>query len=596
MIKILLNNKYMKVHVFVVAALAVLMITYTLLYRLDDDQIEDYAVFFPADTLCYTRQDDIYALKNFVVKSPLFQWYKDIPVEKICNSLQLPDCKQTKQTLESRILDFLDNDLVYELTSQSFAYALLPPKKGKGERVVAAKDSLEEYIKEHSVLISLPRHRAGVFHFFAKVLGKYKDSFSLQIGQYGKHLIYHVKDAENAYYYARINGMLILSQGYGTLGRVLDSYSGNVPSLVAAASYKSIRSNSKKGQTPHYFYVNLASCRHFLLQLAETSENGYKDVLVKELNTTNGFNGVGVQVWEENDILYDKIVASYSQEGVNDIVREYLGNVPVKSSMLNLATPSPTFYYWSNSFNFRHILPYLLKEYSSFDRRRNIDTVFQEKTGLELSHIFNGFADEVSLFFEKNNAHVFLPVPLGLFFVKLKEVERTKKAVDDLVRSSKVPFKTREIEGVTVTYWKKSPQDGIQILYGVLNNYLFIGNSLKLVKRFIADYPLNMDIENGEISGFPQIFREENNSLIYFNNFELLDMFKPVLSMLGTVLVLQDRELARKSRLVIREMVHPLLDALKIFKTTSTRSYFTPEFVIVESQTEIVLPAKTKDS
>ncbi len=224
------------------------------------------------------------------------------------------------------------------------------------------------------------------------------------------------------------------------------------------------------------------------MQLAETSENGYKDVLVKELNTTNGFNGVGVQVWEENDILYDKIVASYSQEGVNDIVREYLGNVPVKSSMLNLATPSPTFYYWSNSFNFRHILPYLLKEYSSFDRRRNIDTVFQEKTGLELSHIF-------------------LPVPLGLFFVKLKEVERTKKAVDDLVRSSKVPFKTREIEGVTVTYWKKSPQDGIQILYGVLNNYLFIGNSLKLVKRFIADYPLNMDIENGEISGFPQIFQ-----------------------------------------------------------------------------------------
>ena len=80
---------------------------------------------------------------------------------------------------------------------------------------------------------------------------------------------------------------------------------------------------------------------------------------------------------------------------------------------------------------------------------------------------------------------------------------------------------------------------------------------------------------------------EKNNSVTYFNNIELIHVIKRLLNMIGTIIGIEDSATAYKVRIIIDELIDPLLDGATMFDKSVTRSYFTPEKVVIDSVTHI---------
>ena len=122
-----------------------------------------------------------------------------------------------------------------------------------------------------------------------------------------------------------------------------------------------------------------------------------------------------------------------------------------------------------------------------------------------------------------------------------------------------------------------------------MDNYLFLGNSSSFFRQ-IADN--NMDgsllLKTAHFKEIGVNLTESNNSISYTNNVEIMKIFGALLDFTGTLIAIENREYANKTKIIIEGVLKPFLEALSTYERTATRSYFSGNMVIVESKTKIV--------
>jgi hypothetical protein len=113
-----------------------------------------------------------------------------------------------------------------------------------------------------------------------------------------------------------------------------------------------------------------------------------------------------------------------------------------------------------------------------------------------------------------------------------------------------------------------------------------------IVDRKTDDFSL---LDNSAIKLLDPGFSEKNNSITYLNNVELLKVLRRWLGLIGMTLAIEDREKAYKVHTVLNEIINPLLDGISMYEKSSTRSFFTPEMVVIDSITnKNTLPLKKR--
>jgi hypothetical protein len=61
-------------------------------------------------------------------------------------------------------------------------------------------------------------------------------------------------------------------------------------------------------------------------------------------------------------------------------------------------------------------------------------------------------------------------------------------------------------------------------------------------------------------------------------------LVKEVFSWIGTMIAIQDREAAQRSKILIDKLINPLLDGLAMYSTIGMRSYTEQDSIIIESK------------
>jgi len=79
----------------------------------------------------------------------------------------------------------------------------------------------------------------------------------------------------------------------------------------------------------------MEAIRTFLVNFVTEKQHPWKDLFLKELQTTTGFTAVGYAAWANGALLTDKIIAHFNKDTVNKIVSHHLEIAPVESSMLS---------------------------------------------------------------------------------------------------------------------------------------------------------------------------------------------------------------------------------------------------------------------
>jgi len=571
----------MKRNLFLAGALSMLVVVYLLVLRIEVEGFDEPARFIPESAVLYFEQRNGIAALNQFIESPLGQRLTEIDFiatgEKIDLDRQLAAFLQ-KLAEKAKVLT--TDRVAATLLGKRFAVALLPP---------LADYSLVEtegFFEENIVLVCQPEHSAALLQLLGEGYIQYTEELHLSSSQYGNHRIQRVSRGEQRLSFVVIDGFFLIALNERQLRRCIDVFDGELPALSNSRDYAELKGEFRDAD--HFLYSPLDSLRTLIGTLFTSHASSFQQIVKKELDYTAGFTALAYGAWRSPEKIFDRIVVRYDREEVTELAGLHLDILPTGNTMYGLSSAQPMLYYWSNVLAFRNYLPILADdpemkgEYARFNRQvKNI-------TGKDIEEILPLLGQEISLVVEKGAGGSFFSFPKGLIFLRADDPLAIRQILEELGIAYDVQLTGATHGPVEYMYWSLSPEDGLRPLYGFWDDLFFFGNSSVLLKK-VVDTRLQGStlLDNELVDELDPGLRMANNSVLFIDNIAVLEVAERVLDLMGTVVALEDRNTAAKFRMVIREIIKPLLKGARMYRAGVTRSYFSSEEVVVESMTKL---------
>ncbi len=572
----------MKTNTFVAGAAMLLVVVYALVLNIKPDEYGDMARFISDDALIYFEQHDGTNWFDRIATSHLGEKLRSIDIAGTGSKLELSNDMITKiNHIITNIGKAHKLGLIEEVFGNKLAVALLPPLNS------TPKHDPFDFLRANVVVVTKPGHKAELLEFIGQRYSKQQETIAIASHQYGNHKIQRIAANKETLSLVTIDGFFILSFNERQLRHTIDVYDSKLTSLSFSSEFIAQRKNFRK--PTRFIYLPIENMRSELYGIADAYEFPQKDLFLKELKTTTGFTSVGYGAWQGLKCVDDKVVVQYDRASVSDLVKNHLVIPPSKSTMFSLTSAKPMLYYWSNAFNFNHFLLYLEDDTDSGSGYMKFLHNLEISANMSGKNVFSLLGKQVSLNIEQIPKNTRFPVPLGVIFIELKDVEKIKSTLQNLIYLYNIPVIKRKYGTITYYYWSRSFQDGLQPLYGFWHQYLFLANSSRLLKtiidRKIAGKTLFSDLVTHRLDPGLQ---QKNNSVTYTNNIDLLELAKQSLYLIATAVTIQDRDAAAKMRVIIEEIVTPIFEGTKMYDVSVTRSFFSDTKIVIESRTNIV--------
>ncbi len=571
----------MKRNLFLAGALAMLVVVYLFVLRIEVGGFGEPARFIPESAVLYFEQRDGIAALNQFIESPLGQRLTEFDFittgEKIDLDRQLAAFLQKVPEM-AKVLT--TDRVAATLLGRRFAVALLSPLTDQ------SLIETERFFEENIVLVAQPEHSAALLQLLGEGYIQYTEKLHLSGSQYGKHRIQRVSRGEERLSFVVIDGFFLIALNERQLRRCIDVFDGELPALGSNHDYAELKSDFRDAD--HFLFSPLDSLRTLIDTLFTSHAFSYQQIVKKELDNTAGFTALAYGAWRSPDKIFDRIVVRYDREKVTELAGLHLDILPTGNTMYGLSSAQPMLYYWSNVLAFRNYLPILADdadakgEYARFNRK------VKDITGKDIEEILPLLGREISLVVEKGAGGSFFSFPRGLMFLRADDPMAIRQILEQLGIAYDVQL-TGAIHGpVEYMYWSLSPEDGLRPLYGFWDDLFFFGNSSVLLKK-VVDNRLQGHtlLDNALVGKLDPGLQMANNSVLFIDNIAVLEVAERVLDLMGTVVALEDRNTAAKVRVVISEIIKPLLKGARMYRAGVTRSYFSSDAVVVESMTKL---------
>ena len=569
----------MKSYTYVALLTILVIVIFPWVSGRQDDNSKDMAKFVPESALLYFEQHHGSSVLKEFRESPLGKKFEEIQFIETGKRIGL---KEPLLVDIKNILSFYssakDSRLFHEIFGEMFAGAILFPIDRKKYADV------KSYIRDNSVIISKPKHSAKGLEFLGESYLKFTKTHSVSNTQYGSYHIWRLRTNVQTLSVATVKGFFVMSLNERQLRRCIDTFDAELPALADDDDYLEIRKSFE--MSDRFFYLPIKDTRKFIVKAVKDLSFPWKKLLLKELETTVGFLNFGYGSWNSKESVVDKVMVKYDKYEVNKVVKNHTNIAPIPCSMLSLTTEDPMAFYWSNTVKLKHILQYFEENTKNDPQVEKFWSTVESVTGMNTRQIFSLLGGEVSLVFEPGPKDDFFSFPLGMFFLKVKDVAKLNSVFEKIIDEYDIQVSVKLSGPVRYTYWTPSPQDGLQPLYGFWGDLLFLGNSSKLLDRIIEKKSREISLlDNESVKVIDPGFTEKNNSITYMNNVQLIKVLQKFLTLVGMTVAIENREMAFKARAIIEDIVNPLLEGASMYDKSSTRSYFTPEMVIVDSIT-----------
>lgn len=579
----------MNTNAFITFNTLLLVVVYLLVYRFQPDHEENMAKFIPAHALFYFEQRDGRSAIQTFRNTQLGMNFDAINFHKTGKEIGIPNRLIAAIELVQKNYPLVfENHIVNELLGKRFATAVFLPENG------IIDYDIQAFLMENSIIVAEPRHSADLLKTIATYYSKRLETVSIQTIQYGNHQISRIRTSKATVAFSVIEGLFIASCNEKLLKLSIDAFDTEVPSIYSIDSFQKAQREFARPQ--RFLYLPTENFKKTVHHFLGSLDSATQDQVQTQLANTEGFTGVSYGIWPTAHNVQDKIVFSYEVEHINPVVQQILTKPPSNNSMLDLTTADPLVYYWSNTIDVERLLTYLPVKNEENSPVHNYISRLEDLSQRGIKDILTVLGEEVSFVVEKSGEENFIPVPLGAAFFQVDPEVNLRELVNHIVDAFELPVIEQIYNSVTYLYWVASPQDGLQPLCGFWSNFFFIGNSAQLIERVIDGYNENTALlSNPKIRAIDPGVTKKNNSITYFNNVEIIELSQRLLSAMGTMILMEDKNKAEKARIVIDEVINPLLNGLKEYERTCTRSYFAPGMVVIDSRTSIAPKQKGKE-
>ena len=570
---------YMKTNLFISCATICLIVVYMLTLQIHPDKYGDMSRFIPSTAILYLEQRNGSEAWRKIAGSRFGKKVEAIDYVDIAKELGFK--KETVAVIKDALDNYstAKNDPILKfILGKKFAFALLQPINENTEF------SVTEFLQANSVFVIEPKYPAEWLEFTVMHYSQTNTDAHFISSQYGNHQIKKLFINNHFFSIAALDGYLIVSQNEKQLRRCIDAYDTELPALANSSDLREIRKIMIGPD--RLFYIPVNNFRDFVISLFKTKQFTGKELLLKELQTTIGFAGFGYGSWTKQTKIVDKIVVRFNPPEINKYARSHVKTPPIENSMLSLVTRDPMVYYWSNTLNFKHFLMYIEERAQQDSQLADFLNRLESITGKSASKTFTLLNEEVSMVVEPGLQDDIFAFPLGVVFVQVQNNDELRTILGKLLETYNVQMREEQYGPAQYRYWSLSPQDGLQPLYGFWDDLFFFGNSASILHKVVDTNLSGFSLY--DINLVPKIdpgLKRKNNSAIYFNNIHTIKLIKNFFQVFGTFAAIEDRETARKTRVIIKKVINPLLDGMMMYNASISRSHFTQNMVIIDSMT-----------
>ena len=536
-------------------------------------------LFIDPEVLVVSKNFNFVKRVNNFQTTPLADTLDTLDYSLLSTVLEIPvvdpeEIKQWKEAFES----MMAHPLTVEILGKEFTIALFRDENSSYSE--ADSDPLDTLL-----VIARPRHHARIIELFSSFMD---DEGSFSEARYGGYIIKRIPIQNNrTVAVTRVKGLLLMSFNERILRKSLDFYDRDISLISEVKDYSRI-----SGQCRNCSSVTYINIKKSIEAFAETVQYSEKDRLISAmpdiLKKFKGYEQLIWATWDNKNFISQKALLSFNRNEILPEYRELFTIEPTTSESYKRINGDTIWYYWTNILRPNALLTLYNHGQNeiSGDGHKRFITEIADIVGLSVEELFALVENDLLISVEKSPEEQFIPFPHLLLALKTNDGGELLSVIEKLTEFYEIPLIRQSIDGVKIYLWGGVvPTGDLQPTFCVTDNYVVFSSNRKQIREFILD-------GNGyqTLDGNPQFKRvnngltAENNSVNYIDSRNLVVLIKEILSWIGTMIAIQDREAAQRSKILIDEMLNPLLDGLAMYSTIGMRSYTEENRIHIESK------------
>lgn len=523
----------------------------------------------------YDLQDRIAELGS----SPLGRTIADLRYEVVGREMGLSDDEIRRfLKLKDDIKKNYQNPLVQMLVGKEVSIALLPFSDHE------ALDFVEQ-ITDHLLVISRPSQNARLMDVATWAISSDE---RIDTVRYGTHTItrFSLEDARRLSV-ARVRDVVVMSLNEKVLRQSLDLYDGDRQGLRESEEYQSKIDHFDGASFVGYF--NFAGLPDLVNRAIQESPSDNERLLLIDKEKVEAYQSAIFGAWSEENTIIDKAVISFDPKLLDEQPNSKMLSKAGLPQSFKRVSQDTIIYHWSNQFSPKTILGMLGQDPSLSDAT---ETQFvgelSKITGLTADQLFDLFDNDLTLAVRGINEDQLVPMPRFLLSVKSEDVEKLKKVVDSLIDHYSIPVRRSSLGDTNIISW-----GGIIGIGSILPTLSFtddsaiISSNRQQIKNYVAPDGKKSLADLESFQAMSTALLKPSHSFTYVDFAQTADMLQEMVSWGGTMLAIKDKELARKSKVLIDDLINPLLEGLSMYSIIGSRKYLEGNTIILESITKI---------
>ena len=128
----------------------------------------------------------------------------------------------------------------------------------------------------------------------------------------------------------------------------------------------------------------------------------------------------------------------------------------------------------------------------------------------------------------------------------------------------------------------------MQPSYALLDRFLVLADSREQIEDILKSGSKRL-VSDDVFQAVDMGMLQSSNMVMFARTAELIDSVKEFASWAGTIIAIRDEQAGSKSKVLLDQVILPLLDGLKMYQAKGVRSYTAPGEVVLDS---VVLTAE----
>ncbi len=560
-----------------VVPLFLLLLFLVSLFPPDFSKRIDPARFLDPDALLLINQKHLARRLDDFAATRLGSVLRSIDTAAIAEGLEVPAFRISQiDDGKKALARAVDDPVVRSVLGRDMSVALLP-----FDYNVATP--LPEQILANLLLICRPKQVAHVQEVLERFTGETVTEESL----YGAYTIKrYLTDGGTNFATAQVDRAVLVTTNERLLRRCLDNYDRRTDTLAADSVYQA--TEKLFSGAVFYGYLNVIGFTDLLSGVMagtadqKTPQSPSESGAGPRSLYRNGFFGG----WLKNGTVSHRAVLTFDPACIPPELSPLFSAPPELTRSADHLAADTLWYYWTNSYAPDALLELIRRQqHEAASPIRELLSELEVSTGTSAERIVELFDNDLILALKKGPKDDLLPIPLVMIAIKSKDTASVKELVERVIRHYNLPVRRKTLGDHTVSSWGEvAPIGSFEPSIATADDYLLIANNVDQIKEFIdpsegserlSESALFNVVNNG--------FLYTNNSLVFLNMSEISGQLKELVSWGGLVLAIKDRTIAVKSKIIIDQLINPLLDGLAMYSIIGTRKYLRGEQVIMEA-------------